>query len=84
MADPRASLAAPVSCRVRALRCANQRTALHIRFPCPLPVTGPGHRDKYGLATASSRADYLKLLHKCGAKQREKIGPLSVRAVGAS
>src|SRR5258706_8231691 len=71
-------------CRASRRTRADQRTAVHRRFPCPLPVTGLGHGDKYGLPAAASRGDYLKLLHECNAILREKIGPLSVRAVGPS
>jgi hypothetical protein len=50
----------------------------------PLPVTGLGHGDKYGLAAASSRGDYLKLPEECNAKPLGKSGLLSARAANPS
>src|SRR5215470_4491659 len=78
MADPRG--VARCSClisrlmpRVARSRRAFARAAGHRRFLCPLPVIGPGHGDKYGLAAASSRGDYLKLLDECNAIPRERL-----------
>ncbi len=61
-AGPRASLAAPVSCRaLTRRRCAIERTAGH-DAATPAACDRRRHGDQYGLAATSSRGDYPKSL----------------------